>query len=132
MKKIAGTLRLDLARFREMAAFAQFASDLDPGTRRLLARGERLTELLKQNQYVPLSVEKQILIIYAGTQGYVDDYPVSVLKQYEQELYEFIDSKHPEALKLISEKRELSDEVKKALDKALEDFKRHFVPKEGQ
>jgi F-type H+-transporting ATPase subunit alpha len=130
MKKIAGTLRLDLARFREMAAFAQFASDLDEATRKLLARGERLTELLKQDQYVPLSVEKQILIIYAGTQGFVDEYPVSVLKQYERELYEFVDAKHARALELIREKKELTDEVTKVLKTALEEFKRHFVPTE--
>jgi F-type H+-transporting ATPase subunit alpha len=129
MKKIAGTLRLDLARYREMAAFAQFASDLDESTRKLLARGARLTELLKQNQYVPLPVEKQILIIYAGTQGFVDEYPVEVLKQYEAELYEFVDSKHPDALKLLVEKKELSPEVEKGLRKALEEFKKHFVPK---
>jgi F-type H+-transporting ATPase subunit alpha len=130
MKKIAGTLRLDLARYREMASFAQFASDLDQGTRDLLARGERLTELLKQDQYVPLSVDKQILIIYAGAHGFVDEYPVSVLKQYERELYEYVDSKHPKALELLRDKQELTEEVTKALDKALEEFKRHFVPTE--
>ena len=129
MKKIAGTLRLDLARYREMAAFAQFASDLDESTRSLLARGERLTELLKQNQYVPLSVEKQVLIIYAGTQGFVDEYPVEALNQYESELYEFVESKHPEALEAIAKHRELTDEVKEKLNKALEAFKKHFVPK---
>ena len=130
MKKIAGTLRLDLARFREMAAFAQFASDLDEATQKMLARGERLTELLKQDQYVPVSVEKQILIIYAGTKGFVDEYPISVLRQYEHELYEFADSKHASTLALIREKQELTDEVTSALDKTLEEFKRHFVPKE--
>jgi F-type H+-transporting ATPase subunit alpha len=129
MKKIAGTLRLDLARYREMAAFAQFASDLDESTQKLLARGARLTELLKQNQYVPLPVEKQVLIIYAGTQGYVDEYPVDVLKQYEAELYEFVDSKHASALKLLLEKKELTADVEKALKSALEEFKKIFVPK---
>ena len=130
MKKIAGTLRLDLARYREMAAFAQFASDLDESTRDLLARGERLTELLKQDQYVPLGVEKQVLIIYAGTKGFVDEYPVAVLKQYERELYEFVESKHADALELLADKKELTDEVTKALTKVLEEFKKHFVPKE--
>jgi F-type H+-transporting ATPase subunit alpha len=131
MKKIAGTLRLDLARYREMAAFAQFASDLDDSTRKLLARGERLTELLKQDQYVPLPVEKQILIIYAGTQGYVDDYQVEALKQYERELFAFVDSKHADALKRIGEEKQLSEKVKEGLNKALDAFKKQFVPKTG-
>jgi len=129
MKKVAGTLRLDLARFREMASFAQFASDLDESTRSLLSRGERLTELLKQDQYQPLSVDRQILLIYAGSEGYVDEYPVEALKQYERELMEFVSSKHAGALNLLADKAELTDEVKQGLKKALDDFKRHFVPK---
>jgi F-type H+-transporting ATPase subunit alpha len=129
MKKVAGTLRLDLARFREMASFAQFASDLDESTRALLARGERLTELLKQDQYQPLPVEKQILLIYAGSQGYVDEIPVEALKQYERELMEFVTSKHAGALKLLADKAELTDDVKQGLNKALDEFKRQFVPK---
>jgi F-type H+-transporting ATPase subunit alpha len=130
MKKIAGTLRLDLARYREMAAFAQFASDLDESTRKLLARGQRLTELLKQDQYVPLPVEKQVLIIYAGTQGYVDEYPVEALKQYERELYEFVDSKHGEALQLLRSKKELTADVEAAMRKALDEFRKRFAPRE--
>ncbi len=130
MKKIAGTLRLDLAQFREMAAFAQFASDLDAATRAQLDRGQRLTELLKQGQYVPLPVERQVVIIYAGTQGYVDKLPVDSLKAYEQELYRHIDEKHPDLWKDIKEKRELTDDIKKQLDKVLKKFTKNFVASE--
>jgi F-type H+-transporting ATPase subunit alpha len=127
MKKIAGTLRLDLAQFRAMEAFAQFASDLDAATRAQLERGRRLVELLKQGQYVPLAIEKQVVIIYAGTQGYVDSLPVESLHQYEQELYRFIDEKHAELWEEIRTKREITDETKKKLDKALKSFGKKFV-----
>ena len=90
MKQIAGTLRLDLAQYRELAAFAQFGSDLDPATQRQLARGGRLVEILKQGQYKPLSVEKQVLIIYAATNGYIDAYPIGALRKYEDELDAFL------------------------------------------
>jgi len=128
MKQVAGSLRLDLAQYREMAAFAQFGSELDAATQKMLARGERLTELLKQPQYAPLPVEKQIALIYAGSNGYVDDYPVSVLGRYEQELYAFLDTKHPEVLEEIRTKKELDEEVRKKLDAALEEFKQVFKP----
>ncbi len=128
MKKVAGTLRLDLAQFREMAAFAQFASDLDAATRAQLERGRRLTELLKQGQYVPLAVEKQVVIVYAGTQGYTDKLPVESLRQYEEELYRFIDQKHSGLWELIRNKREISDEVKGELEKVLKAFASEFVP----
>jgi F-type H+-transporting ATPase subunit alpha len=127
MKKIAGTLRLDLAQYREMAAFAQFASDLDASTRAQLERGQRLTELLKQGQYVPLPIEKQVLIIYAGTNGFVDKLPVASLKSFEQELYRHVDEKHPDLWTDIREKREITDEVKKKLDKVLKKFVKGFV-----
>ena len=127
MKSVAGTLRLDLAQYRAMAAFAQFASDLDARTRAQLSRGERLVEILKQGQYVPLGVEKQIVIIYAGTTGALDDLPVSVLGRFEQELYSYLDSKHPEITARILEKKTLDDELKKMLDKAIEAFKSKFV-----
>jgi F-type H+-transporting ATPase subunit alpha len=127
MKKIAGTLRLDLAQFREMAAFAQFASDLDAATRAQLERGQRLTELLKQGQYVPLPVEKQVLIIYAGTNGFVDKLPVESLKVFERELYRHVDEKHPDLWTDIREKREITDEIKKKLDKVLKKFVKGFV-----
>jgi F-type H+-transporting ATPase subunit alpha len=132
MKKIAGTLRLDLAQFREMAAFSQFASDLDAATRAQLERGERLTELLKQGQYVPLPVERQVVIIYAGTQGHTDKLPVSALKQYEEELYGYINDKHPELWSDIREKRELTPEITGTLDKALKKFTKQFVASQSK
>jgi F-type H+-transporting ATPase subunit alpha len=130
MKKIAGTLRLDLAQFREMAAFAQFASDLDAATRAQLERGQRLTELLKQGQYVPLPIEKQIVIIYAGTAGYTDKLPVESLREFEHELYRYIDNKHPELWTELQEKKEITDDIKKKLDKALKRFVKRFKSQE--
>jgi F-type H+-transporting ATPase subunit alpha len=126
MKQVAGTLRLELAQYREMAAFAQFGSDLDQATQRQLNRGARLVELLKQGQYQPLSVEKQILIIYAGTNGFVDELPLSALKKYEQELHSFIESKHPEIFAEILKKRELDGDLRAKMSKALEEFKGIF------
>jgi F-type H+-transporting ATPase subunit alpha len=126
-KKVAGSLRLDLAQYREMAAFAQFASDLDKATQNQLARGQRLTEILKQPQYQPLPVEKQIALIYAGTQGYLDNYPVSALRRYEQELYPFLESHPTRVLDLIREKKDLTPEVEEKLKEALGDFGKQFV-----
>jgi F-type H+-transporting ATPase subunit alpha len=126
MKQVAGTLRLELAQYREMAAFAQFGSDLDPATQRQLNRGARLVELLKQGQYQPLPVERQILIIYAGTNGYVDDLPLSALKRFEDELYSFLESKHPELFADILKKRELDGDLRGKINKVLEEFKRTF------
>ena len=126
MKQVAGTLRLELAQYREMAAFAQFGSDLDQATQRQLNRGARLVELLKQGQYEPLPVEKQILIIYAGTNGFVDELPLTALKKYEQELYSFIESKHPDIFADILKKRELDSELRAKMNKALEEFKGVF------
>lgn len=122
MKQVAGTLRLELAQYREMAAFAQFGSDLDQATQRQLNRGSRLVELLKQGQYEPLPVEKQIVIIFAGTNGFVDDLPLTSLKKYEQELYSFIESRHPDIFADIVTKRELDGELRAKLAKALEEF----------
>jgi len=127
MKQVAGTLRLELAQYRELAAFAQFGSDLDAATQRQLARGSRLVEILKQGQYKPLSAEKQVLIIYAATNGYVDGYPVSVLKKYEEELYAFFDTRHPELIKELREKKTIDDTIKTKLNKALDDFKELFT-----
>ena len=126
MKQVAGTLRLELAQYREMAAFAQFGSDLDQATQRQLSRGSRLVELLKQGQYQPLPVEKQILIIYAGTNGFVDDLPLTALKKYEQDLYSFIESKHPDIFADILKKRELDGDLRAKITKALEEFKGIF------
>ena len=126
MKKVAGPLRLELAQYREMAAFAQFGSDLDAATRRQIDRGERLVEVMKQGQFAPLSVDKQIAIIYAATNGHLDRLPVAAIQRYERELYAFLEAKHPAALKLLAEKRELTDDVKAKLDAALVDFGKLF------
>jgi len=120
-------MRLELAQYREMAAFAQFASDLDPATRAQLERGARLTELLKQNQFVPLAVEKQVVLIYAGTKGYVDRLPIDSLRDYEQELYRHFDAKQSELLTEIREKKELSSEAEGKLKAALDEFTKKFV-----
>lgn len=126
MKKVAGNLRLYLAQYREMAAFAQFGSDLDKSTQRLLQRGQRLVELLKQKQYQPLPTEKQVVLIYAGVNGYLDNYPVEVLARYEQTLYEFIENKHPDVFKILRDKKELTEELVTKLKAALEDMKGSF------
>jgi len=130
MKKIAGTLRLDLAQYREMAAFAQFASDLDAKTRAQLERGARLVEILKQGQYVPLEVNKQVLVIYAATRGYVDELPIEVLARYEEELYKYCETKHPEILTDISEKQVLSADLVERLNAMLETFGEQFALEE--
>lgn len=127
MKQVAGTLRLELAQYRELAAFAQFGSDLDAATQRQLARGSRLVEILKQGQYKPLAVEKQVLIIFAATNGYVDTYPVSALKKYEEELYAFFEKKHPELTRDLMEKKAIDDVIKPKLIKALDEFKGLFA-----
>jgi F-type H+/Na+-transporting ATPase subunit alpha len=127
MKKIAGTLRLDLAQYREMAAFSQFASDLDAATRSQLDRGQRLTELLKQGQYVPLAVERQVVLIYAGTKGYVDKLPVDSLASYEAELYRHIEEKHPEIFSGIREKKSLDGGLEDKLKEVLKAFTEGFV-----
>jgi F-type H+/Na+-transporting ATPase subunit alpha len=126
MKQVAGTLRLELAQYREMAAFAQFGSDLDQATQRQLNRGSRLVELLKQDQYEPLPVEKQVLIIYAGTNGFIDELPLTALTKYEQELYSFVESKHPDIFADILKKRELDSDLRAKMNKALEEFKAVF------
>ncbi len=127
MRSVAGTLRLDLAQYRELAAFAQFGSDLDPATQKQLNRGRRLTEILKQPQYRPLAVEKQVAIVFAATNGYLDSVAVEKLRAYEEELYRFLESQRPEVLKSIIEKKVLDDEVKGALKAALEEFGKQFA-----
>jgi len=126
MKQVAGTLRLELAQYREMAAFAQFGSDLDQATQRQLNRGSRLVELLKQGQYEPLPVEKQILIIFAGTNGFVDDLPLDALKRYEQELDAFVGNKHSDLFSEILKKRELDGDLRARITKVLEEFRGIF------
>ena len=122
MRQVAGTLRLELAQYREKAAFAQFGSDLDPATQKQLARGQRLTEILKQGQYVPMSVEKQVLIVYAGTHGYLDKYPMNRLKDYETELFEMIERKYPDILKEVVTSGKIDDSLKPRIAQALEEF----------
>jgi F-type H+/Na+-transporting ATPase subunit alpha len=126
MKSIAGTLKLDLAQYREKAAFSQFASDLDKVTRDMLERGQRLVEILKQGQYVPQSVEKQIVIIYAGTKGFLDELPLSKLAEYERELYSFIEGKHASVFTDIKEKKALTKDVEEKLKTALNEFGKAF------
>ena len=127
MRQVAGTLRLDLAQYRELAAFAQFGSDLDPATQRQLNRGKRLTEILKQPQYRPLSVEKQVAIIYAATNGYLDDVAVERLRQYEEELYRFLETRKGGLLASIADKKTLDDEIKTQLNGALAEFGKEFA-----
>jgi F-type H+-transporting ATPase subunit alpha len=126
MKQVAGSLRLDLAQYREMAAFAQFGSDLDKATQAQLARGSRLVEILKQGQYRPLPVEKQILIIFAGTNGYLEMYPENVLQRYEEELDALVEKDHPEVLREIREKKAMDADLEKRLKSILEKFKGQF------
>jgi F-type H+-transporting ATPase subunit alpha len=123
MKKIAGSLRLELAQYRELAAFAQFGSDLDKATQRQIERGSRLMEILKQPQYIPLPVEKQILVIFAATQGYVDALPVKKISHYEKELYEFFETKYRTLLDEIRDKKEITKDLDGKLRKALDEFK---------
>ena len=127
MKKVAGTLRLDLAQFRELEAFAKFGSDLDKATLAQLTRGERMVEILKQNQYVPMAVEHQIVIIFAGGQGMLDDIPNERVDEFEKGLLGYIDAKHSEMLAAIKSVGEISDEINKELRKAIEDYKKGFL-----
>ena len=127
MKQVAGTLRLDLAQYRELAAFAQFGSDLDKATLAQLNRGQRMVELLKQDQYVPMLVEQQILVIFAGTNGYVDDVPVNAVRKFEQELLRFVTSKYQPLLDDIKNKKQLDDDLKARIKTAIEEFKKSFT-----
>ncbi len=127
MKQVAGTLRLALAQYREMAAFAQFGSDLDAATQKQLQRGERLVEILKQGQYQPLPVAKQVVAIYAANNGYVDEYPASTVGRYESELLAFIDSKHAALINDLTEKKAIDADLEGRLKAALEEFKGQFV-----
>jgi F-type H+-transporting ATPase subunit alpha len=123
MKQVAGTLRIDLAQFRELAAFAQFGSDLDKSTQAQLERGKRLTEILKQPQYVPMDVLEQVLIIWTVSNGLADDVEVSDLKRFEEELSKFMESSHPGVLNTLREKKSIDDDLKAAMKEAVEDFK---------
>src|SRR5216110_1386342 len=127
MRQVAGTLRLDLAQYRELAAFAQFGSDLDKATQAQLHRGQRLVEILKQPQYQPLPVEKQVAIIYAGTTGKLDPVPVPDVRVYEQELYRYLESRHPGILTGIANKKQLDEALKGEIDRAFKEFGAQFA-----
>nr|WP_314090413.1 F0F1 ATP synthase subunit alpha [uncultured Campylobacter sp.] len=126
-KQVSGTLRLDLAQYRELQAFAQFASDLDESSRKQLERGQRMVEVLKQPPYSPLAVEKQVVIIFAGTKGYLDDIPTVAVTKFEAELYPYIEAKYPEIFEQIRTKKALDKEIEEFLHKALKDFKATFA-----
>ncbi len=132
MRQVAGSLRLDLAQYRALAAFAQFGSDLDRASQQQLNRGQRLVELLKQGQYQPLPVEKQVLTIFAGTNGYVDDLPVEQCRPFEAELMRYAENGHPEILAEIREKKAISDELKEKISAMLREFKARFVAEHAQ
>jgi F-type H+-transporting ATPase subunit alpha len=127
MKQVAGKLRLDLAQYREMAAFAQFGSELDKATQAQLNRGQRMVELLKQGQYAPLPVEKQILIIHAGTAGHLDDLPVESLGQFERALFKLAETRHPELFKELAEKKEFTEALRALTDRCIEECKAEFA-----
>ena len=127
MRQVAGTLRLDLAQYRELAAFAQFGSDLDKSTMNQLNRGRRLVEVLKQLQYQPLPVEKQVIIIYAATNGYLDPVPVEQVRAYEMELHKFLDTRKASLLQALAKTKAIDDTIKPELNQALEEFGKSFA-----
>jgi len=128
MKKVAGTLKLDMAQFRELEAFAQFGSDLDKATQRQLERGYRLVEILKQPQYQPVPAEKEVMGLFAGAYGYLDEWPVEAVAEYEKQMLEFMGSKYSDLLKEIKDENQISDELEEKLKKALDEFKSVFQP----
>lgn len=122
MKKVAGRLRLDLAQYRELEAFAKFGSDLDKATKQQLTRGSRLVELLKQGQFVPMAVEKQVISIFAGTNGYLDEVPLDKVAKFEKELHEILELKHKDLLADLMDKKDLTDDITKRLGQAIQEF----------
>jgi F-type H+-transporting ATPase subunit alpha len=132
MRQVAGSLRLDMAQFRELAAFAQFGSDLDKATLAQLNRGQRLTEVLKQDQYVPLVVEKQIAIIFAGTSGLLDDLEVVEVRMFEESLYRFLDVSQPALLQKIRDRKAIDDEIRGLLVSAINEAKQRFKAERGR
>jgi F-type H+-transporting ATPase subunit alpha len=127
MKQVAGRIKGELAQYREMAAFAQFGSDLDAATQRLLNRGARLTELLKQPQFSPLKVEEQVVVIYAGTSGYLDPLPVDRVREFEAGLLTLMRGEHKDLLDRIREKAEMTDEITKDLRAVLDKYAKNFA-----
>jgi F-type H+/Na+-transporting ATPase subunit alpha len=130
MKQVAGPLRLSLAQYRELEAFAQFGSDLDPATQKQLSRGARLVEVLKQPQYRPVPVEKQVVIIYAVTNGYLDNIDVKHIRKWETDFLDYLEASHGEVLKDIRTKKALDDGITRRLVAGLEGFQKLFVPGE--
>jgi F-type H+-transporting ATPase subunit alpha len=131
MRQVAGRLRLDLAQYRELAAFAQFGSELDRATQQQLARGQRMVEVLKQGQYTPLPVDKQVLLIYAGTQGHLDDMPVDAIAPFEPALYAYAEGRHADVLAEIRDTRELSDRLRSRMDDLIGGAKDEFLAARG-
>ena len=127
MKQVAGTLRLDMAQYRELEAFAAFGSDLDAATQRQIIRGARLVEVLKQQQYQPLPLEKQVSILYAGTKGFLDKYPIEVLTKYETGLYRFLEERYPQIFSDLVEKKEITEEIDGLMQKALTEYDGEFA-----
>ena len=127
MKKVAGKLKLDLAQFRELEAFAQFGSDLDEKTRAQIERGRRTVEILKQGQYEPMLVEHQVAILYALANGFVDDVPVEEVRAWEADFHKYLDSSAKETVAMIAQKKELNDEVIASLEKAIKEFKEVYA-----
>ena len=127
MKKVAGPLKLDLAQYRALAAFAQFASDLDKATRDQLNRGEKLSEIVKQPQYQPLAVEKQVVILHAATTGKLDDVPTPRVKEFEAQYYRFLETERPKVLADLAEGKTMTDEISTALDEAVDTFRKSFL-----
>jgi F-type H+-transporting ATPase subunit alpha len=132
MKKVAGSLRLDLAAFRELEAFAQLGTDLDAATQRQLDRGQRMVELLKQRQYQPYNVNDQVISIFAGTKGYLDDLPANRVLEFEAGLLKFIGDEHPEIIQALEEQDGLSDELAEKIGNLVVDFKARFVKSEKE
>ena len=126
MRQVAGKLRLDLAQYNELAAFAQFGSDLDKSSQAQLERGKRMVEILKQDQFVPMPVEKQVAVLYAGSNGFIDDVPVDQVRRWEGEYLSFLELRHPELLKQIREKKIIDDQLKPSLEAAIKEFKTIF------
>jgi F-type H+-transporting ATPase subunit alpha len=126
MRKVAGGLRLDLAQYRELAAFTQFGTELDEATRAQLIRGERTIETLKQGQYVPMPVEKQVMIIYVTTHGYLDDLPLDSIKKFEEEFYPFMEGEYPDVGHTIATTKDLDESCEEKLKEAITKFKEKF------
>ena len=127
MKQVSGTLRLELAQYRELEAFAQFGSDLDKDSKKRLEKGKRLVEVLKQNQYEPMPVEKQVIILYAAVNNFLSDIKVAAIKKFEREFLEYLDTYYRDLLKKIRNEKVLRDEIKLELEKSIIEFKKIFL-----